>query len=187
MKENNEGARAVPGKGKLWRMIRRAAITIFVLAALGGLVVMLWPEPTRRGVAETEFQLLDGKKITLAALRGQPVLVAFWATSCKPCIEELPDLIGLYKEWHPKGFELVAVAMPYDRPLDVQNFVRERNVPYPVALDVEGKTVRAFDGVPYVPMAFLISPEGKVVYQQVDRLDIPKARRIIEDGLQKKK
>ncbi len=186
MRRNRKSTQAASGKGKLWPMIRRAAFAIFILAALGGLVIMLWPEPARRGVAETEFQLLDGRKITLASLRGRPVLVAFWATSCKPCVEELPDLIRLYKELHPKGFELIAVAMPYDRPLDVQNFVRERNVPYPVALDVEGSTVRAFDGVPYVPMAFAISPEGKITYQQAGRLDIPKARRIIEAGLPKK-
>ena len=164
-------------------MIRRAAIAVFILAALGGLVIMLWPEPVRRGVAETEFQLLDGKKITLMELRGRPVLVAFWATSCKPCVEELPDLAKLYKELHPKGFELIAVAMPYDPPLNVQTFVKNQNVPYPVALDVEGKAVRAFDGVPYVPMAFLISPEGKIVYQQTGKLDIAKARRIIEREL----
>lgn len=167
-------------------MIRRAAFVIFILAALGGLVIMLWPESARRAIAEVEFPLLDGRRITLTELRGRPVLVAFWATSCKPCVEELPDLIKLYKELHPKGFELVAVAMPYDRPLDVQNFVREKKVPYPVALDVEGNAVRAFDGVPYVPMAFVVSPEGKIVYQQTGRLDIAKARRIIEAGLPKK-
>ena len=76
--------------------------------------------------------------------------------------------------------------MPYDPPLTVQTFVREKQVPYPVALDVEGKTVRAFDGVPYVPMAFLIAPDGKIAYQQIGRLDIAKARRIIEAGLSKK-
>lgn len=168
-------------------MIRRAAFAVFLLAALAGLAVMLWPESARRAIAEVEFPLLDGRRIALTELRGRPVLVAFWATSCKPCIEELPDLIRLYNELHPKGFELVAVAMPYDRPLDVQTFVRGKNVPYPVALDVEGKVVRAFDGVPYVPMAFLVSPEGKIVYQQTGRLDIAKARRIIEAGLQKKK
>ncbi len=166
-------------------MIRRAAFAVFILVALSGLVVMLWPEPGRRAVAEAEFILLDGRTLTLKELGGRPVLVAFWATSCKPCVEELPDLITLYQALHPKGFELIAVAMPYDRPLDVQNFVRERNVPYPVALDVEGKVVRAFDGVPYVPMAFLISPEGKIVYQQAGKLDIAKARRIIEDRLPK--
>lgn len=164
-------------------MIRRAAFAVFFLAALAGLAIMFWPVSGPRVAPDVEFQLLDGRKLGLKELRGRPVLVAFWATSCKPCIEELPDLIRLYNELHPRDFELIAVAMPYDRPLDVQNFVRARNVPYPVALDVEGKVVRAFDGVPYVPMAFLISPEGKVVYQQTGKLDIKKARRLIAQYL----
>ncbi len=168
-------------------MIRRAAIAVFILAALGGLVIMLWPEPARRGVTETEFQLLDGKKITLMELRGRPVLVAFWATNCKPCVEELPDLITLYKDLQPRDFELIAVAMPYDPPLRVQTFVKNQRVPYPVALDVEGKVMRAFDGVPYVPMAFLISPAGKIVYRQAGKLDIAKVRRIIETNLPTKR
>lgn len=136
-------------------------------------------------MAGVEFHLLDGRTLTLNDLRGRPVLVAFWATSCKPCVEELPDLIALYKAWQPKGFELIAVAMPYDPPLTVQTFVREKRVPYPVALDVEGKVVRTFDGVPYIPMAFLMAPDGTIAFRQTGKLDIAKARRIIETGLQK--
>ncbi|MBI3574377.1 MAG: TlpA family protein disulfide reductase [Gammaproteobacteria bacterium] len=164
-------------------MIRRTAFAVFVFAALAGLVVMLWPAPALRGVADTEFQLLDERKLALAALRGRPVLVAFWATNCKPCVEELPDLIKLYNELYPRGFELIAVAMPYDPPLNVQTFVKNQNVPYPVALDVKGKIVRAFDGVPYVPMAFILDASGKIAYQQAGKLDIARARRIIEREL----
>lgn len=166
-------------------MIRRAAYIVFVLAAIAGLVITLWPAPALHGVADVEFQLLDGRKITLASLHGKPVLVAFWATNCKPCIEELPDLVKLYKDLQPRGFELIAVAMPYDPPLNVQIFVQKQNVPYPVALDVEGKVVRAFDGVPYVPMAFILDSNGKIAYQQAGKLDIAKARRIIERELPK--
>ncbi|HLD14106.1 MAG TPA: TlpA disulfide reductase family protein [Burkholderiales bacterium] len=167
-------------------MIRRTAFIVFVFAAIAGLVVTLWPASVLRGVGEVEFQLLDGGKVALNSLRGKPVLVAFWATNCKPCIEELPDLIKLYKELHPRGFELIAVAMPYDPPLHVQTFVQKQHVPYPVALDVEGKVVRAFDGVPYVPMAFILDANGKIAHQQTGKLDIAKARRIIERELPKK-
>ena len=164
-------------------MLRRAAYAIFVLAALTGLGMLLWPAPAPKDRPQAEFVLLDGGKTSLAELRGKPVLVAFWATNCKPCVEELPDLIKLYKELHPRGFELIAVAMPYDPPLHVQTFVRNQHVPYPVALDVEGKIVRAFDGVPYVPMAFILDANGKIAYQQAGKLDIAKARRIIEREL----
>ena len=164
-------------------MLRRAAYAIFVLAALTGLGMLLWPAPAPKDMPQAEFLLLDGGKTSLAELRGKPVLVAFWATNCKPCIEELPELIKLYKELQPKGFELIAVAMPYDPPLNVQTFVKNQRVPYPVALDVEGKIVRAFDGVPYVPMAFILDASGKIAYQQAGKLDIAKARRIIEREL----
>ena len=164
-------------------MIRRTAFIVFVFAAIAGLVVTLWPVSGLRGVGDVEFQLLDGRKIALSALRGKPVLLAFWATNCKPCVEELPDLIKLYNDLHPKGFELIAVAMPYDPPLHVQTFVKNQRVPYPVALDAEGKAVRVFDGVPYVPMAFILDANGKIAYQQAGKLDIAKARRIIEREL----
>lgn len=166
-------------------MIRRTLFVVFVFAAIAGLVITLWPASVVRGVGDIEFQLLDGRKVTSAELRGKPVLVAFWATNCKPCIEELPDLIKLYNELRPRGFELIAVAMPYDPPFHVQTFVQKQNVPYPVALDVEGKVVRAFDGVPYVPMAFILDSNGKIAYQQAGKLDIAKARRIIERELPK--
>jgi peroxiredoxin len=168
-------------------MLRRATFVVFALAALAGLVITLWSALALHGVADVEFQLLNSRKMTLASLRGKPVLVAFWATNCKPCVEELPDLITLYKDLQPRDFELIAVAMPYDPPLRVQTFVKNQRVPYPVALDVEGKVMRAFDGVPYVPMAFLISPAGKIVYRQAGKLDIAKVRRIIETNLPTKR
>jgi len=74
---------------------------------------------------------------------------------------------------------LIAVAMPYDPPALVQEFTQRRGVPYPVALDVQGKLTTAFGGVPYVPAAFLIAPNGNIVLNSTGRLDTDKARRII--------
>jgi thiol-disulfide isomerase/thioredoxin len=156
----------------------RLLVILAAGAVLAGLATMLFP-PSPRVPPETEFVLLDGNKLTLASLRGRPVLVSFWATTCAPCVEELPDLIKLYQEWQPRGFELIAVAMPYDPPIRVQEFVKQRAVPYPVALDVQGKITSAFGGVPYVPTAFVIAPDGKTELNYTGRLDIAKARRII--------
>ncbi len=133
---------------------------------------------------ETEFVLLDGRKISMQTLRGRPVMVSFWATTCTPCIEELPDFIRLYQEWHRLGFELIAVAMPYDPPTRVQEFVQRHGLPYPVALDIDGKITSAFGGVPYVPAAFIIAPNGTIELSYTGRLDITKAQRIISKYLQ---
>ena len=154
-----------------------------LLALLAAIVVLaaalVWLLPSSTPSGETQFVLLDGRTISLASLRGRPVLVSFWATSCVPCVQELPDLIRLYHEWQPRGFELIAVAMPYDPPSLVQQFVQQRGVPYPVALDLDGKVTSAFGGVPYVPAAFLLAPNGRIELQYTGRLDMAKARRVI--------
>ena len=153
-------------------------VILAAAAVLAWAATWLFP-PAPRVPPETEFVLLDGTKKTLQSLRGRPVLVSFWATTCPPCVEELPDLIQLYKDWHPQGLEMIAVAMPYDPPIRVQEFVRKHAVPYPVALDVQGAVTSAFGGVPYVPTAFIIDPNGKTELIYTGRLDIAKVRRII--------
>jgi thiol-disulfide isomerase/thioredoxin len=165
--------------------MNKSARLLIILAAgavLAGLAMLLFP-PSPRVPPETEFVLLDGNKLTLESLRGRLVLVSFWATTCAPCVEELPELIKLYKEWQPRGFELIAVAMPYDPPLRVQEFVKQHAVPYPVALDVQGKVTSAFGGVPYIPAAFLIGPTGITELKYIGRLDIDKVRRMISRHL----
>jgi thiol-disulfide isomerase/thioredoxin len=161
---------------------RRLALPVIlaVAAVIAVAFAMLLPSSAP---PETEFTLLDGRRLTLQSLRGRPVLVSFWATTCPPCVEELPDLIRLYQEWHPLGFELIAVAMPYDPPLRVQDFVRRHDVPYPVALDIDGRLSSAFGGVPYIPAAFLIAPNGSIELRYTGRLDMVKARRIISKHL----
>jgi peroxiredoxin len=162
---------------------RRLALpTILAVAAIIAVSVALLL-PSSAPPPATEFTLLDGRKVTLQSLRGRPVLISFWATTCRPCIEELPDLIRLYNTWHPLGFELIAVAMPYDPPALAQEFVQRRGLPYSVALDIQGKLTTAFGGVPYVPAAFLIAPNGNIVLNSTGRLDTDKARRIIEKYL----
>ena len=79
----------------------------------------------------------------------------------------------------PRVARLIAVAMPYDPPIQVRDFVQRHGVPYPVAIDVQGKVTSAFGGVPYVPTAFVITPDGKTELTYTGRLDMAKARRII--------
>ncbi|MBI3898772.1 MAG: TlpA family protein disulfide reductase [Gammaproteobacteria bacterium] len=159
---------------------RASPLVVFVIAVALAAVAALLLLPTDRVTLTPDLHLtlLDGRRITLGELRGRPVLVTFWATSCAPCVEELPDLIKLYGELHPRGFELIAVAMPYDPPIHVQSFVHTRQVPYTVALDVEGTVMRTFDGVRVIPAAFLIDPDGRIVDRQTGKLDVERTRRI---------
>lgn len=139
---------------------------MLVLAVLG--TIWLWPKPAAPDVA---FQVIGEGRVTLAQLRGAPVLVVFWATTCATCVAEMPELIALYRRHQVRGFKVVAVAMPYDPPSYVARFARERSLPFKVAIDVQGDAVRAFDDVAGTPTAFLIDAGGRIVDRTVGRSD----------------
>lgn len=149
-----------------------------LIAAVAAVAAFLLPARNRH-VPEASFSLLDGRTITLQELRSRPVLVSFWATSCAPCVEEVPDLARLYRELKPRGLEMIAVAMSYDPPLHVQTFARERGLPYPIALDTTGAAIRAFGDVHAIPAAYLLDPQGAIALKQLGKLDVSRVRKLV--------
>ena len=128
-------------------------------------------------------QTLDGRTLTLEQLRGKPVLVTFWATTCPSCVEEMPHLIELYRELNPKGLEIIGVAMAYDPPEQVRAMAAKRQIPYPIVLDAQGRIAGEFDNVRLTPTSVLISPEGRIVQYRLGLLDLPKLRETIQEML----
>ena len=154
-------------------------IAAFALA-LVGLLAYLWMSPGGlKQAPELSFTTLDGRQVSLADLRGRPVLVTFWATTCPGCMEEMPHLIDLYKELNPRGLEIIGVAMAYDPPNQVLTVVNQRQVPYPITLDIESKAATAFGDVRLTPSSFLIAPDGRIVLQKIGELDMQRVRREI--------
>lgn len=124
-------------------------------------------------------QTLDGRTLTLEQLRGKPVLVTFWATTCPSCVEEIPHLTELYRELNPKGLEIIGVAMAYDPPEQVRAMARQRQIPYPIVLDSEERIAREFDNVQLTPTSVLVSPEGRIVQYRLGLLDMSELRNTI--------
>lgn len=123
---------------------------------------------------------LDGRTLALADLRGRPLLVTFWATSCPSCLKEIPHLAALHTELNPAGLEILAIAMAYDPPNRVVELTRNRALPYTVALDLDGTAARAFGNVRLTPSTFLIDPQGHVIRQQIGLLDLTQWRKSLE-------
>jgi thiol-disulfide isomerase/thioredoxin len=121
---------------------------------------------------ETTFSSITGQKIVLSALRGKPVLITFWATSCASCLKEIPHLIELYHNYHDQGLEIIAVAMAYDPPNHVLELTKALQLPYPVALDMQSDNAHAFGDVSLTPTTFLIAPNGTIALQKTGLLDI---------------
>jgi peroxiredoxin len=156
--------------------------SIALLVVLAGVAIGLMPVGLRQA-PPLVGQTLDGRTLTLAQLRGKPVLVTFWATTCPSCIEEVPHLIHLYQELHPKGLEIIGVAMAYDPPDQVRAMVAQRKIPYPIVMDNQERIAQAYDNVRLTPTTVLISPEGRIVQYQLGVLNMPKLRDTIREML----
>ncbi|MDV3237254.1 MAG: TlpA family protein disulfide reductase [Gammaproteobacteria bacterium] len=149
---------------------------LFALALVGALAyVWLSPEGLKRA-PDIALRTIDGNEINLSELRGRPVLVTFWATSCPGCVKEIPHLIELHQEFGPRGLQLVAVAMSYDPPDHVLAMRDARQIPYPIALDIKGEAARAFGDVRLTPTSFLIAPDGRIVRQKIGEMEMADVR-----------
>ena len=98
--------------------IKLRAARSALLAAASLLTSVLWsalaePRLQERAPALT-VTISDGRDFDLDAMRGKVVLVAFWATWCSPCLEEMPALEKYYREHKADGFEVIALSI--DRP-----------------------------------------------------------------------
>jgi peroxiredoxin len=122
---------------------------------------------------------VDGEQLAFSSLRGKPVLVTFWATTCRTCVQEMPHLADLYRELSPQGLEVVAIAMHYDPPSQVLAMRTARNIPYTVALDIHADAARAFGNVRLTPTVFLIAPDGRIVYKKTGKLPFKRLRQDI--------
>ena len=113
----------------------------------------------------TTFSFIDGSKKKLRDFTGQWLVVNFWSVSCPPCFQEMPELARLYTRPDSDSFELIGVAMPYDRPDMILETQQRKQLPYPLAIDIKGEVNRAFGIVQVVPTSFLLNPDGDIVWQ----------------------
>ena len=117
-----------------------------------------------------------GERIALAEMRGAPLLVTFWASTCPTCMKEMPQLIELYNELSPRGLKVIGIAIFYDPPNRVLAMQQSRSIPYTIALDIDASASRAFGNVGLTPTTFLIAPDGRIVYQKTGSMDMDKVR-----------
>jgi peroxiredoxin len=158
---------------------KHVIVTVLALAGLGSLGLLWRAPPTLQRAPDLTLTTLQGKTLNLASLRGRPVLVNFWSTSCPGCIREMPQLVQLYGEFAAQGLEVIGIAMAYDPPNQVVALSEIRRIPYPVALDINSEAARAFGGVQVTPTLFLITPDGRIAHYQTGELDMHAVRGMV--------
>jgi peroxiredoxin len=116
----------------------------------------------QRGQPAPPFALPDlhGRVVSLEALRGEVVLVNFWATWCGPCRAEMPELDAVAREYADAGFHVLAVNVLEDAER-VQRFGQELKLDLPLLVDPAGEAYRAYN-VHGMPTSFLIDRDGVI-------------------------
>lgn len=134
--------------------------------------------------ADLSVTTITGERLDLCDRRGLPIVLAFWASDCKSCWEELPALLDLHREYAPRGLRVVVVAMSYDLPSRVVMLAEQQGWPFLVALDPKGEAAKSLR-VRYVPANFLVGRGGRVILSRLGKIEPAAFREALEPLLPK--
>jgi cytochrome c biogenesis protein CcmG/thiol:disulfide interchange protein DsbE len=111
---------------------------------------------------------LDGEFVELYKITGDgPILLSFWATWCKPCVEEMKELNKIYEEYKSQGFKLVAISIDSEKSVSrVKPFIKSKNYEFPVLFDTNSEVARIYYAQS-VPYSILLDENGSIVYSHL--------------------
>jgi thiol-disulfide isomerase/thioredoxin len=119
-------------------------------------------------VPELGLTLLDGSEMRLADFRGRAVVINYWATWCEPCKAEMPLLQRSYESNEP---DLVVLGVNGgEAPADVERFVNELGLSFPIVLDPEYRAEAAL-GVLAYPTTVFVDSDGIIQARHIGQLD----------------
>jgi peroxiredoxin len=137
-----------------------------VAALLAALVALAWPAGATDGsLPAPEFTLANraGGQLSLSGLRGQVVMINFWASWCGPCRQEFPALDEMYRKYKPMGFTMVGINVESEK-ADAERFLGARPVSFPILFDPDNKVSGNY-GVSAMPTTVLVDRQGRLRWQ----------------------
>ena len=144
-----------------WVYLRRVLEVLVLVGVLAGLHHYQTRAVVRGPAPEFSAQLLDGRPVALADYRGRAVLLYFWATWCPVC-----RLEGSAVEAVAGDYPVLSVALDRMAPGELQRWLDERGVSFPVVLDASGRVSGQY-GIHGVPSMIVIDAAGNIRFVEV--------------------
>ena len=120
----------------------------------------------------------ESSTITLAGLRGRPVVLNFWASWCVPCRKELPAFQAVYRRM---GGEVAFLGINHqDGRVDALKLLRDMGVRYPSGFDPGGEVAQAY-GLYGMPTTVFVSAEGRIVATRTGEMSASQLTEAIRD------
>ncbi len=112
---------------------------------------------------DIQFTAVDGRKISLADMKGKVVLIDFWATWCTPCMAELPNVKAAYARLNPKGFEIIGISFDQDKDT-LTKALKKEGMTWPQYFDGEGWSNKLGEqyGIKSIPAMWLVDKKGNL-------------------------
>jgi cytochrome c biogenesis protein CcmG/thiol:disulfide interchange protein DsbE len=134
-----------------------AIAPVFIILLLSG--CYSGSRPPRVGRAAPDFTVRDSDRtVTLSQLKGQVVVLNFWATWCPPCIEEMPSLVRMQQRMQSKGVTVLAVSVDVDES-NYRRFLKDHNVNLLTVRDPDQKSNGLY-GTFKFPETYIIDRNG---------------------------
>lgn len=182
MTDNNTDSRVFQIRIQKWALYVMLAAILLAATVIVTLVTGARQAPAPQdlggssalvGQPAPDFTLvsLDNRKISLSQFRGRPVLINFWASWCIPCREEMPELVKVYESRKDEGFMILGVNLTSSDTLpEVQAFVKEFHISFPVLLDKDGTVAGRLYPLPGIPTSIFIDRDGNVARVQIGKM-----------------
>ena len=164
---------------------------VSVLALLTGFFTSQWisqsglaSEPSIKAFFANSWQTPDGKPADTENWHGKVLVVNFWASWCPPCVEEMPTLDQISKEYAAKNVLFVGIGI--DSPSNVREFLRKTPVSYPIVIGgLEGSNLAKQMGNSQgaLPYTVIISSNGKSSFTKLGKISEDELKKAINNAL----
>lgn len=145
-------------KGKINAVIRALGAAVLMLAVSAPAMALSSNEPA----PDFTLKSNSGGNVKLSELRGQVVMVNFWASWCGPCRQEMPLLDALHQRYKDLGFTVLGVNVEED-PAAARSLLEEVPVTFPILFDSNNRVSEAYE-VDAMPSTVIVDRDGKVRY-----------------------